>query len=169
MKTTQLHVYGIVVYSALSFAAMSGCTKTDSTADKNARDKENREEVISRQVTPIDQQGGTAMKRDDQELHARQETVTKKTEALNEKVPTVVEGQQKLDINRMSKDDFAALGLDKDTADRVIERRDQRGSFASINDLSGIEGVSADWLDRNKDRFAFVDKKTQKAGEAGDR
>ena len=165
MKTNLLHVYGAIACSALSFAVIPGCTKNDRTAKNN----ESREEVVSRQVTPMDQQGGSAVKRDDQELHARQETVTKKTEMLNEKVPTVVEGQQKLDINRMSKDDFFALGLDKGTAERIIERRDQRGSFASINDLNGIEGVSADWLNRYRDRFAFVSKDTQKAGEAGDR
>jgi DNA uptake protein ComE-like DNA-binding protein len=169
MKTNQLHVYGIVVCTAISFAALSGCTKNDRTAENNARNSENHEEVISRQVTPMDQAGGTAVKKDDQELHAKQETVTKKTEMMNEKVPTVVQGQQKLDVNRMGKDDFAALGLDKATADRIIERRDQKGSFASINDLSGIEGVSPEWLNRYRDRFAFVSKDgdSQKAGEAG--
>lgn len=169
MIAKKIYIYGIIVCSAISLAALSGCTRNERTADKNARSgDEKREEVVSRQVTPLDQQSENGVKHDDKEVQARQETVTKKTETLSEKVPTVVSGQEKLDINRMGADDFVALGLDRPAADRIIERRDQRGSFASINDLSGIEGVNPEWLNRYRDRFAFVPKDAEKRQQAGE-
>ena len=137
----KIHVYGIVACSVLSVASFSACTRSSSS-----------EQIVSEQATPLSDQAGIAQERTDTEVKAKKETVKKETKTLEEDVPSVVSGQTKFDVNKMNAEDFVAIGLDRDTADRVIQHRDQNGPFSSITDLSGVQGVSQSWLNQYRER-----------------
>lgn len=175
--------FGLLVTS-LTAAALTACTQTERSAqttsetetrtaqtqgDQGASQEQDKEQVISQEVTPSDEQlGGQAVKRGEQDVKAQREVVTKKTETLDESVPTVTTGQAKIDVNRMQAKDFVVLGLDQRLADQVVKHRDQHGAFRSMDDLARIPGMDQNWLNKYRDRFAFVggDSKSA-AGEAG--
>lgn len=67
-----------------------------------------------------------------------------------EQIPTIEVCQSKADINRMQAKDFKALGFDMNTAERIVQQRQQKGSFKSVEDLSQIQGVSQETLTQVK-------------------
>ncbi|MFP5387502.1 MAG: ComEA family DNA-binding protein [Bacteriovoracia bacterium] len=63
-----------------------------------------------------------------------------------QEIPTIQICESKADINQMDAKDFQALGFDQQTAQKIVQTREQQGSFRSVQDLSQIQGVSSNLL-----------------------
>lgn len=121
---------------------VSDMNKTD-TVSKNDADKKDAEHE---QVTGINT---NELNKNDVEKDHDKVTVQKevtRTITSDESVPTVLEGQKKLDINRMSAGDFKAVGIPESTAKNIVDYRDKHDGFRSVDELSQVPGVSASMI-----------------------
>jgi DNA uptake protein ComE-like DNA-binding protein len=166
------HLMGWLAVAGVA-TLVAGCSGNQQSGERGQQPGTtggSQEQVISKEVQPGQPGvGGTEVKRGETEVQGQREVVTKRTEPLKEEVPTVAKGQEKLDVNRMDAKDFVALGLNQDTADRIVKYRDDHGPFRSINDLSAVQGIDQNWLNQYRDRLAFVSPENQEsvAGQAG--
>lgn len=78
----------------------------------------------------------------------RAQTMVKMAEDKTDKreLPALQVCATMADVNRLSKDDFVFLGLDEQSAQRVIDARERMGQFSSSKQLNAITGVDADLL-----------------------
>ena len=56
-------------------------------------------------------------------------------------IPTVRVCEEKADLNQMSAEHFAALGVSRDAAQRIVDYREQHGQITSIDQLRSVQGV----------------------------
>ncbi|OFZ18033.1 MAG: hypothetical protein A2X94_04605 [Bdellovibrionales bacterium GWB1_55_8] len=162
----------------LSFS-LAACTDRQTQQDQQRMDEQGQttqeqpgigspesddEQVISEETRTQEsgQLGKETTEKDDADVSAVRETVTRETEKMEEEIPTVTVGSQKADINRMDSEDFVALGLREDAAKKVTDYREQNGEFASVDDLSKVPGIDSNWLQQNKNKLSVG---TQAAGE----
>lgn len=61
----------------------------------------------------------------------------------------------------MDKKDFRALGFDKNTSEKIVQQREEKGQFASVDELSRIQGVSQDNLSQIRDDLGVNQKQAQ--------
>ena len=79
---------------------------------------------------------------------------TQKTVIARQNIPTITVTRVGADINRMSADDFKALGLTGDLAQSIIQYRNAHGPFKSVKDLGKIPHMDNGWLTDNQDQLA---------------
>ena len=79
---------------------------------------------------------------------------TSKNVAEQRSIPTIEKRSVRADINRMNADDFVALGMDRDAAEKVVRYRQQVGPFQSVDELKKVPGFDVAWYDRVQDRLA---------------
>lgn len=68
-------------------------------------------------------------------------------------VPTVRETSIKADINRMEEKHFVALGFPRELAKSIVEHRDDKGPYKSVDGLREVKGMDEGFLLRMKDRL----------------
>jgi len=79
--------------------------------------------------------------------------VTKVVEAVNPPLPTSLP----LDLNSASKPQLKIVnGIGDVTASRIIERRETKGKFTSVEQLSEIEGITEKKIVKNRWRECFI-------------
>ena len=82
---------------------------------------------------------------------ADQELISVLTERYRAVLPSTVDpGDDRIDLNRASFEDLRALGISVSQAGRVVSRREAYGGFASVDELDGIFGFSAEQLEEFK-------------------
>lgn len=122
-------------------------------------------EVIERDSTVIDREAADLQERQVEEGTEQVEYTTKKqiTETVlrEQEIPTVQICQTKANINEMDKEDFMALGFDQQAAERIVQTRQQRGQFQSVEELSQIQGVSQNALSRVQGDLGVVERQAQ--------
>jgi DNA uptake protein ComE-like DNA-binding protein len=85
--------------------------------------------------------------------HADVDIPTRVTVKGTRSIPTIEERTVRADINRMNAEDFYALGLDKNIAEKVVQYRSQFGPFKGADELREVPGMNTDWLNRIEDRL----------------
>lgn len=60
----------------------------------------------------------------------------------------------------MDKEDFRAVGFDQQTAQRIVQTREQQGQFSSVDELSQISGAS-DTLSQIRNDLGVVERQAQ--------
>ena len=63
-----------------------------------------------------------------------------------QEIPTIQVCETKADINKMDEKDFQALGFDQLTSRKIVQTREQEGSFRSVQDLSRVQGIPTNLL-----------------------
>ncbi len=97
------------------------------------------------------------------------QVTTTRTVIIQKQIPTIQINQEKADINRMSADNFVALGFTQDAAQKIVAVRATRpGGFASPADLAQIPGVDPHLVDQLTPNLGVSNDNaaTQQAGEA---
>lgn len=61
--------------------------------------------------------------------------------------------EKKVNINTASQEELTQVGFESDLAARIIEYRQQHGPFASLDDLTKVEGMSSELWEQFKDRL----------------
>jgi DNA uptake protein ComE-like DNA-binding protein len=118
----------------------------------NQRGEQRMEEgkVIERDATVIDQQPGQLQEREVERGSKDVEYTTKRrvTETVlrEQNIPTIQICETKADINAMDQAAFRALGFDQQTAQRIVQAREQRGRFNSVDELGQVQGVPSGTL-----------------------
>jgi DNA uptake protein ComE-like DNA-binding protein len=133
----------------------SACTRNESSRREAGRsDTETRdtEQSVTRQSpgqldTSPEQEKGQA------DVTVQKETTTTKRETDKERIPTVEQKQARADINRMGKDDFVAMGLSEQEAERIVENSDDHGDFSSPDQLRKVPGMNMTWLQQNSSKL----------------
>jgi DNA uptake protein ComE-like DNA-binding protein len=122
-------------------------------------------EVIDRQSTVVDREAADLQERQVEEGTEQVEYKTKQqvTETVlrEQEIPTVQICRTKANINEMDKEDFQALGFDQQAADKIVQTREQRGQFQSVEELSQIQGVSPDSFSRVQGDLGVVERQAQ--------
>jgi DNA uptake protein ComE-like DNA-binding protein len=138
----------------LASALVVGCNSNNSSRN---RDLKQEGTTKTEQVTQSPGRIAETTERDHANVEVKKEIVdtTRRVETEKESIPTVAITQHKADINRMDSKDFMAMGLSKDAADRVVKYRKDHGDFKSMNDLSQVPGISASWLNTNRDKLGL--------------
>jgi DNA uptake protein ComE-like DNA-binding protein len=147
-------------------ATGTGARDTTTTTERGTGDSFQRGgEVIERDSTTLHQQPADVQEMEVEKGSADVEYTTKRqvTETVlqEQSIPTVKICQSKADINEMDKDNFRALGFDKNAADRIVQAREQRGRFNSVDELGQIQGVSQDTLANVKDNLGVAPRQAQ--------
>lgn len=88
---------------------------------------------------------------------AVQRQVTRTITSQSE-IPTVRTTTVRADINRMEQKHFVAIGFPQDVAKNIVEYRDDKGGFQSVNDLKKVEGVSDGLFNRMQGRLGASGK-----------
>ncbi len=132
----------------------SACTRTDrrDAARTDTGPRDDSEQSVTRQSpgqldTSPEQEKGSA------DVTIQKETTTTRRETDKERIPTVEQKRAKADINRMGKDDFVAMGLSEQEAERIVEYRDDHGNFSSPNQLRDVPGMNMSWLQQNSSKL----------------
>lgn len=69
----------------------------------------------------------------------------------------------KIDLNLANKDELmAARGIGIVFSTRIIEYRDRIGGFVSVNQLSEVYGIDADWILKHEEQFEVSNESIQK-------
>lgn len=122
-------------------------------------------EVIDSQSTVVDREAADLKEREVEEGSTQVEYKTKQqiTETVlrEQEIPTIQVCRSKANINEMDKEDFRALGFDQQAAERIVQTREQRGQFRSVEELSQIQGVSQDLLSRVQDDLGIIERQAQ--------
>ncbi|MFP5387503.1 MAG: ComEA family DNA-binding protein [Bacteriovoracia bacterium] len=121
----------------------------DSVLGEDIQEEQQRDiegKVIETESRVIDQESAELPDKQRQEGKEEVQYQAKKkiTQTLlkEEKIPTIQVCETKANINEMDAQDFQALGFDKNTAQKIVQQRQERGAFKSVEDLSKIQGVS---------------------------
>lgn len=129
------------------------------------RQEETAGEVIKRDSKTISQQPGSIDKKEVNRGSTDVEYQTKRqvTQTLlqQEEIPTIQVCETKANINEMDQNDFQALGFDKNTSEKIVQQREQKGQFSSVEELSQIEGVSQDSLAKVRNDLGVNEKQAQ--------
>lgn len=124
-------------------------------------------EVIDSSTTVIDREAPELEAQREVErgsTDVQYETTRQVTETVQKEqdLPTVKTTTAKLNINEMNVQDFLALGFDKQAAERIVQTREQRGgSFSSVDELSQIQGVSMDALNKVRGDLGVAPRQAQ--------
>lgn len=150
-----------VIACAAALMSVAGCENRSadrdvSRSDSATVDREEGGEVKSEKVTGVKTEEGQAQETGEAEVETQKEVTRSITS--EEKVPTVVEGQKKFDINRMSEDDWEALGFPESQAKSIIQYRDQRDGFKSVDDLNQVPGINSQLLMPLKSKLGLTHK-----------
>ena len=82
------------------------------------------------------------------------EIETTKSVSEQRSIPTIEKRSVQADINRMNADDFVALGMDRNSAAKVVQYRLSVGPFQSVDELRKVPGFDVAWFERLRDRLA---------------
>ena len=75
---------------------------------------------------------------------------------LNAVIRYLLENWTKVDVNTASAAEIApVLGVSESTAQAIVKRRSEKGSFRSIEDLKQLPGVDAARIEERKERIVF--------------
>lgn len=122
-------------------------------------------EVIQRDSETLSQQPGrineTEIKRGSTDVEYQTKRRITQTLLKEEQIPTIQVCETKANINEMDKKDFQALGFDKNTSEKIVQQREEKGQFASVDELSRIQGVSQDNLSQIRDDLGVNQKQAQ--------
>lgn len=89
-----------------------------------------------------------------------EEKITRtETETKSRDLPGIEEVKIKADINRMKAEDFMALGLPKESAENIIDYREEQGSFRSVDELKQVPGLDHAWVDQNRTKLGVIPPK----------
>ncbi|HXH74709.1 MAG TPA: helix-hairpin-helix domain-containing protein [Bacteriovoracaceae bacterium] len=126
--------------------------------------------VIDSKTESVKHEAGKLNDKDVKQGSANVEYKTKekvtKTIQKQAQIPTVQICQTKADINGMKLEDFQALGFDRGSAEKIIQQRAQKGQFASVDELSKVEGLSQSTYNRLKDQLGVLQSEEKQAEEA---
>lgn len=151
-RSNQSFIVGAALLS-LGVAGLAGCD-TGREAEVGVVGEENTqaqvqqgeaaegENVVSETITPTQEEaniGQTEVEQGEADVAVRRRVVTTELEQLQ--VPTVQVCQEYADLNRMEARHFVALGVPQESADRIIQYREQQGQFQSEDQLSQIQGL----------------------------
>ncbi len=122
-------------------------------------------EVIKRDSKTLSQQPGrineTEVKRGSTDVEYQTKRRVTQTLLKEEQIPTIQVCETKANINEMDKKDFQALGFDQSTSEKIVQQREEKGQFASVDELSQIPGVSQDSLAKVRDDLGVNTKQAQ--------
>lgn len=135
-----------VATSVVALAGLAACDSTNRSAENTTetrtetsqQDQIKKEEVVGIQTDELNK---NEIHKGEGEVRVQKEVTRSITS--EESVPTVVEGERKLDINRMEADDFVAIGLSREVAKNIVEYRDKQNGFKSIDELNQVPGMNA--------------------------
>jgi hypothetical protein len=114
--------------------------------------------VIEQEPANVQEQTVETGSEDVEYTTKRQVTETVQRE---QEIPTVERTQKQADINEMEVQDFRALGFDQQSAQRIVETREQKGRFDSVDELQQIEGVSSETLNRIRGNLGVVPRQAE--------
>ncbi|OFZ53153.1 MAG: hypothetical protein A2428_12055 [Bdellovibrionales bacterium RIFOXYC1_FULL_54_43] len=98
------------------------------------------------------QQASTAATAEDAEaIGAVSKSSGKST--IETQVPSVTQKSTHADINRMSAGDFIALGLNEESAQKVLDYRRENGNFTSVDQLNNVPGIDTAWVSRMQNKL----------------
>lgn len=121
-------------------------------------------QVIDSQSTVIDQQPAELQEKEVEEgtTDVQYQATRQVTETVlrEQEIPTVQVCNSKANINEMDKEDFRAVGFDQQTAQRIVQTREQQGQFSSVDELSQISGAS-DTLSQIRNDLGVVERQAQ--------
>ena len=121
-------------------------------------------EVIDSRTTIIDQQPAQIQEQEVEEgtTDVQYQTTREVTETVlrEQEIPTVQVCNSKANINEMDKEDFRAVGFDQQTAERIVQTREQKGQFSSVDELSQVSGAS-DTLSQIRNDLGVVERQAQ--------
>lgn len=173
-----LHFKRVAACAVISLFALAGCdsnrtAETSNTQNRelgSAQKTEERTQILEKETTTENagELGKHATGSGEARIEGKQVTVEKRTENLNESIPTVVSGIKKADINRMDKADFVALGLSDKAADSIIQHREKNGNFRSVDELGRVAGIDSSWLSKNMNKLG-VGGNVEAGGEAAEK
>lgn len=129
------------------------------------RQEEVSGEVIDRDSKTLSQEAGDISEREvnrgstDVEYQTKRQVT--KTLLQQEEIPTIQVCETKANINEMDQKDFQALGFDQNTAERIVQQREQQGQFSSVDELAQIQGLSQDALAKVRDDLGVNMKQAQ--------
>ncbi len=119
----------LIVVSAFT-ALVVGCSSGSKQEDQNAFGNTQAEEATAEVLTE------------------RQVTVQETSE-----IPAVRTSSMKADLNRMNERQFVAFGFSEDIAKNIVEYREEKGNFKSVQDLKKVEGMDDNTYNRFKDQL----------------
>jgi len=149
LKTTVLSTL------AVGLLALTACDSNRTDRAATNTDAEKREQT---QVTGVQ---SNELNKTEEEKGSDKVSVQKqvtRTITSEERVPTILEGQKKLDINRMSAGDWTGLGMPKTIADNIVKYRDDHKGFKSIDELKQVPGVNDTMLRPFQGKLGFSNK-----------
>lgn len=138
----------------------TGTTTTQEQQDISTTEAE----VIDSRSTVIDQQPAELQEKEVEEgtTDVQYQTTRQVTETVlrEQEIPTVQVCNSKANINEMDKEDFRAVGFDQQTAERIVQTREQKGQFSSVDELSQVSGAS-DTLSQIRNDLGVVERQAQ--------
>ncbi len=121
-------------------------------------------EVIDSRTTIIEQRPAELQEQEVEEgtTDVQYQTTREVTETVlrEQEIPTVQVCNSKANINEMDKEDFRAVGFDQQTAERIVQTREQKGQFSSVDELAQISGAS-DTLSQIRNDLGVVERQAQ--------
>jgi len=99
-----------------------------------------------------EQQASTAASAEDSETIGAVSKSSGKSK-IETQVPSVTQRSTQADINRMSAGDFIALGLNEESAQKVLEYRRENGNFTSVDQLNNVPGIDTAWVSRMQSKL----------------
>jgi DNA uptake protein ComE-like DNA-binding protein len=154
--------YKLITGSIVSMLALSvACDRQGNRQEEQLPEGE----VIERSSRVIEQGPADVQEQTYEKGSEDVEYTTKRevTETIQreQEIPTVETTQKQADINEMEVRDFRALGFDQQSAQRIVETREQRGRFNSVDELQKIEGVSSETFNRVRDSLGVAPRQAE--------
>lgn len=121
-------------------------------------------QVVERTIQNTDTQniGTRDVEEGEAEVSVRRRVVVRQMEEMD--LPTVKICEEYADLNELGADQLAALGVTQSAAQAIVQYREENGAFASLNQLTQVEGVDSNVLGTLRDAVAVT---PQEKGQRG--
>lgn len=127
-------------------------------AEPEGHAAEQQDGVIRRSIEPVagEELGGTKQREGEADVQAQERVLQREIVTYN--IPTVETCSAKADLNEVSTEHLAALGVPQQAAQQIVQHRESQGDFQSVSDLNNIQGLDQNVVTSLKEKVAVREK-----------